>query len=463
MNIVTLSPMAVKSRSANVDLRTKTGTNRTETILIVDDTVANLQVLSDALADAGFDVAVATSGESALRQVAYAPPALILLDVNMGGINGLETCQRLKSNPLTQDIPVIFMTALSEVADKVQGFESGAVDYITKPFQHAEVLARVRLHLRLNHMTQELATQNMLLLELTEDLEKRVEERTQALNQANLQLMQQEKMSALGQMVAGVAHEINNPINYIHGNIEPTLRYVQDMLFLIELYQQKYPDPPEQIAEIIQQIDLPFIQADLPKAIASMRLGTDRIREIILSLRNFSRLDEAELKHADLQEGLDNSLMILNHRLKANAVRPEIQIEHCGGAIPPIFCYVGQMNQVFMNLLVNAVDAIDDVCQNRHFSENVGKRIIITTEVVDGHWVKISLSDNGPGIPIEVQNKMFDPFFTTKEVGKGTGLGLAISLQIIQERHHGRLSCISSSAGTTFMIEIPIKQEVSST
>ncbi|NJM49465.1 MAG: response regulator [Alkalinema sp. RU_4_3] len=285
----------------------------TGTVLIVDDTASNLQVLSDALSDAGFEVAVATSGENALRQISYALPSLILLDIQMGGIDGFETCRRLKANPHTQDIPVIFMTALSEVETKIRGFEVGAVDYITKPFQQAEVLARVQLHLKLAMMTQQLTTQNLLLMELTDSLEQRVTERTQALNQANLQLMQQEKMSSLGQLVAGVAHEINNPINYIHGNMEPAAIYVKDILLLLELYQQEYPEPSSRISELAAQIDLPFVQADLPKAIESMRIGTERIREIVLSLRNFSRLDEAEIKDADLHESLDNTLMIINH------------------------------------------------------------------------------------------------------------------------------------------------------
>jgi two-component system, NtrC family, sensor kinase len=430
----------------------------TGTVLIVDDTASNLQVLSEALSEAGFEVAVATSGENALRQISYALPSLILLDVQMGGIDGFETCRRLKANPHTQGIPVIFMTALSEVEIKIRGFEVGAVDYITKPFQQAEVLARVQLHLKLALMTQQLTTQNLLLMELTDNLEQRVNDRTQALNQANLQLMQQEKMSSLGQLVAGVAHEINNPVNYIHGNMEPAYNYVKDILLLLELYQQEYSEPTERIAELTTQIDLSFVQKDLPKAIESMRIGTERIREIVLSLRNFSRLDEAEIKDADLHEGLDNTLMIINHRLRANELRPEIVIDRTYGSIPPVFCYAGQLNQVFMNLLVNAIDALDETCQTGSFESHRGKLIEIKTEVYNRDWVRISLRDNGPGISEADQRRMFDPFFTTKAVGKGTGLGLAISLQIIQERHHGKLLCQSSSAGTTFTIEIPIQQ-----
>jgi two-component system, NtrC family, sensor kinase len=428
------------------------------TILIVDDTVSNLQVLSDALFESGFEVAVATSGESALRQISYAVPSLILLDVQMGGMDGFETCRRLKANPSTQDIPVIFMTALSEVDIKLRGFEVGAVDYITKPFQQAEVLARVQLHLKLAMMTQQLTTQNVLLMELTDSLEQRVKERTEALNQANLQLMQQEKMSSLGQLVAGVAHEINNPINYIHGNMEPAATYVQDILLLLELYQQEHDNPSERITELAAQIDLPFVQQDLPKVLESIRIGTERIRGIVLSLRNFSRLDEAEIKDVDLHEGIDNTMMIINHRLKANVNRPEIIVDRAYGDVPPVCCYAGQLNQVFMNLLVNAIDALDETCQPGNFEANRGKLIKITTEVHDRDWVRISFQDNGPGIPEKVQQYMFNPFFTTKEIGKGTGLGLAISLQIVQERHHGRLYCQSSPAGTTFTIEIPIVQ-----
>jgi two-component system, NtrC family, sensor kinase len=452
------TPVSQFSVSSPTGLFCDLSVTNTGTVLIVDDTASNLQVLSDALSEAGFEVAVATSGENALRQISYALPSLILLDVQMGGIDGFETCRRLKANPHTQDIPVIFMTALSEVEIKIRGFEVGAVDYITKPFQQAEVLARVQLHLKLAMMTQQLTTQNMLLMELTDSLEQRVNDRTQALNQANLQLMQQEKMSSLGQLVAGVAHEINNPVNYIHGNMEPASNYVKDILLLLELYQQEYSEPTERIAELMAQIDLPFVQEDLPKAIESMRIGTERIREIVLSLRNFSRLDEAEIKDADLHEGLDNTLMIINHRLKANELRPEIIINRLYDQIPSVFCYAGQLNQVFMNLIVNAIDALDEICQTGSFESHRGKYIAIKTEVYNRDWVRISFQDNGPGIPEATQRRMFDPFFTTKAVGKGTGLGLAISLQIIQERHHGRLFCQSSAEGTTFTIEIPIQQ-----
>lgn len=423
-----------------------------QSILIVDDNPTNLKVLSEAITSEGFQVSVALDGESALEQMAYHQPALVLLDVMMPGIDGFETCRRMQANPIFQDIPVIFMTALSETEHKVKGLAVGAVDYITKPFQHEEVLARVKVHLRLRHLSQQLEVQNEVLKQFNETLEEKVEQRTAELQQAQIQLIQQEKLSSLGQMVAGVAHEINNPVNFIYGNVVPAQQYVEDLLSLVNLYRSQYPEPNSVIQSALEDLDFDFIAVDLPKLLNSMQVGADRIHDIVRSLRNFSRLDEAERKCVDLHEGIENTLMILSHRLKVQTTQPEIKLLREYGEIPKVVCFPGQLNQVVMNLLANAIDELE--------SKRIAQpEIRIQTELAGADSVRIRIIDNGAGIPETIQQKIFNPFFTTKEVGKGTGLGLSISHQIVVGKHGGNLYCRSTlGQGTEFGIEIPIHQ-----
>jgi signal transduction histidine kinase len=304
--------------------------------------------------------------------------------------------------------------------------------------------------------------------QLTLELEHRVEDRTKELSEAidtlkltQVQLIQTEKMSSLGQLVAGVAHEINNPVNFIYGNLTHAGNYIKDLLNLIRLYQKYYSRPISVIQKESEEIDLDFLMEDLPNLLASMKVGAERIQKIVLSLRNFSRMDEANLKPVDIHDGIDSTLMILQARLKAKPDRPEIQIVKEYGALPEVQCYAGQLNQVFMNIIANAIDAIEETYGERPSTEttkNIGK-IKIKTEVLAPDYIKITIGDNAKGIPPEVQKRLFDPFFTTKPVGKGTGMGLSISFQVITEIHHGRLSCNSAiGEGTDFAIEIPIEQ-----
>jgi signal transduction histidine kinase len=269
--------------------------------------------------------------------------------------------------------------------------------------------------------------------------------------------VQTEKMSGLGQLVAGVAHEINNPVNFIHGNIHHINQYCQDLLGLLQIYQREYPTGNPAVNEAVEEMDLAFILSDLPKLLSSVKTGTSRIRTIVLSLRNFSRMDEAEYKQVDLHEGLANSLVILQHRLKASDARQEIQVIQDYGDLPAIECYAGQMNQVFMNILTNAIDALGDCCLVDGTAWQ--PTIHIVTRQLDADWVTIYFRDNGPGMDETVRSKLFDPFFTTKAVGKGTGLGLSISYQIVVEQHGGQLDCRSVlGEGTEFRVKIPVRQ-----
>jgi signal transduction histidine kinase len=305
------------------------------------------------------------------------------------------------------------------------------------------------------------------LQQLTRQLETRVEERTAELSEAlsNLkqtqaQLVQTEKMSSLGQLVAGIAHEINNPVNFIYGNVEYARAYVKDLLDVIETYQNEFPQGTPKIHQKIEELELEFIQDDLLKIMSSMRVGTERIREIVMSLRNFSRLDEAEVKEVDIHQGLDSTLMILGHRFKANTDRPEIQVIKQYGDLPLVSCYAGQLNQVFMNILSNAIDALEDHNLGRTLSDikaNPNQIIIRTAAIDDGKNLEICIKDNGSGMRETVRQKVFDYLFTTKTVGKGTGLGLSISYQIVVEKHRGTLTCQSElGKGTEFIITIPI-------
>ncbi|BAB76578.1 response regulator [Anabaena sp. FACHB-709] len=397
-------------------------------VLIVDDIPTNIKVLFDILNQAGFRVSVAKNGLSALAKVQETLPNLILLDVMMPGMDGFETCRHLKANPKTKDIPVIFMTALSDTVNKVKGLQIGAVDYITKPIEYEEVLARINVHLELR--------------------------RTQ------LKLAQEEKMSSLGQLVAGIAHEINNPVNFVYGNLAHAQNYVGDLLNLLKLYENHTANPSPEIQEFSKSIELEFIKQDLPHLLSSMQMGTERVEKIVRSLRLFSRLEDLEFQLFNLHEGIDSTLIILSHRLKILPTDSTINIIKEYGDIPLVECYSGKLNQVFMNLLANAIEALEESVINRERTDTL--TIGIRTKVTDDQKsVLIEITDNGVGIPLEVQQRIFEQFFTTKPLGKGTGLGLAIAHEIIVEKHGGTLQVQSTPGkGTQFLITIPIQQVI---
>ena len=359
------------------------------------------------------------------RAIALAP-TVILLDMVMPEVDGLMLLRWFRSHAATRDIPIIMLSSKEEAKLKAKAFTEGANDYLIKLPDKVELIARIRYHSR--------AYNNFKALN-----------QAAAIAQLQVQLIQTEKMSSLRRMVAGVAHEVNNPVNFIHGNLNHLHNHVESILNLIKLYQQEYPQPTPVIQEEAENISFDFIIEDLSKILSSMKLGTQRIRDIVKSLRNFSRLDEADKKLVSIDDGIESTLLILSPRLKSG-----IKIIKEYGDLPLIECYPAKLNQVFMNIISNAIDVLLDN------PEQTEKIIIIKTIKTDDQKVNIRIQDNGCGMNAEIKGKVFEPFFTTKPVNQGTGLGLAISYQII-EKHQGKIEVKSEPGyGTEFIIEIPI-------
>lgn len=411
-------------------------------LLIVDDTPANLRLLSDMLQGQGYGVRKAINGKMALLAVKSLRPDLILLDINLPDMDGYEVCQQLKADPTTAGVPIIFLSALNEATDKVKAFQSGGEDYITKPFLLEEVLARVAHQLQLARLHQQLATQNETLKRTNGRLEHTLLE----LQKTQAQLIQQEKLAGLAQLVAGLAHEVNNPVGFIAGNLDPVADYAQTLIETIARYQTELPNPSPELQAFVDEAEVAFIQDDLPQVIQSIRSGTERLRSLILALRIFAHLDESDVKTINLAEAIDNTLLLLTHRLEA---APPIQVVKDYQETPKLACYARKFNQVILNLITNAIDAI-------RAADQAVPTLTLRIGATDTEYI-IAIQDNGVGIDAKVRSHIFEPFFTTKPIGSGQGLGLATSYQIIVNDHHGDLYVQSEPGqGTMVTIQLPI-------
>jgi PAS domain S-box-containing protein len=386
-----------------------------------------------------------------------------LLNLQTVQIDDTETCNDLEVKNILQLFGVSSIVMIPSLLSNSLLVSFSCVNY-QQPRQwledEVELLEAVMEQLAI-------ALNQAELYQKAESRAQELEEILRELQRTQGQLVQSEKMSSLGQLVAGVAHEINNPVNFIYGNLSHVSEYSQDLIRLLELYQKYYPTPVAEIEAEAEAVDLEFLLTDLPPLLNSMKVGADRIKQIVLSLRNFSRMDESAMKSVDIHEGIDSTLMILQNRLKAKSHQPEIVVIKEYGEIPPLECYAGELNQVFMNIITNAIDALDERDSQLTFAEcqqNPSQISIHTTLVHNQNHpvspeVQITISDNGSGIPPAVQQRIFDPFFTTKEIGKGTGLGMSISYQVITERHYGSLICKSQlGEGASFIIRIPLQQ-----
>ncbi len=417
-------------------------------ILLIDDTPDNIRFLSAILQEQGYSVRKAITGQMALTAAQALPPDLILLDINLPDLKGYQVCQQLKANEATAAVPVIFLSALDDTRDKVQAFEVGGADYITKPFQVAEVLARINNQLTIRTLQQEREAQNERLKQALADLH-----RTQS------QLVQKEKMAGLGQIVAGVAHEINNPISFISGNLKPAHQYVDDLLALIELYGQEYPEPTDAIAALTEEIDLDFLHQDLKNLMTSMQSGADRIQAVILALRVFSRLGEADLKPVDLHECLDSTLLLLHHQLSGQQRGWPITVHKTYGDLPEVTCFASQLNQVFWHLITHAITDLETRFADWQPTDPKDVPAIWIETQVNAKGVTLQIRDNGVGQSAQAEQRLSDPLLGPTVTDSGAWVGLATAYQIVVEMHKGQLVRRPADAGpgTQFEIKLPLQ------
>ena len=412
-------------------------------ILFVDDEVDLERLLKQRLRknilEKEFEFLFTSNGQEALEILrSDRSIAIVVTDINMPEMDGLTLLTKIAA--IDPTIKTVVMSAYSDLKNIRTAMHCGAFDFITKPIDFEDLLITITRTLK-------------QVQQVRENLNK--------LQQAQLLLIQSEKMSTLGQLVAGVAHAMNNPIGFLAGNIEQANDGINDLINHLRLYQEKFANPGSEIEENAEEIDLEYLVEDLPEMLSSMKVGAERIRNISNSLRTFYRGDTGAKVLANIHEGIDSTITILQHRLKANNERPAIETIKDYGDIPPVKCYLGKLNQVFMNLLVNAIDSIEESNQGKSFTEieAAPNTIGIKTELSeDEQSVVIKIKDNGKGISDAISSKIFEDFFTTKAIGKGTGLGLSISRQIVEETHGGSITCSSTEGeGSEFAIAIPIE------
>ena len=432
-----------------------------------------------------FEFVFASNGVEALKKLQETSIDMVLTDINMPGLDGLSLLSKIKD--IDPTLKTVIMSADGELKKIRKAMNLGAFDFLPKPLDFNDLEITIKrtlehvIELRENRRYRQQKQEELRRSErYAQEQTQQLEEALMLLQKAQAQMIQDEKMSSLEQLVAGVAHEINNPVNFIYGNLSHAGDYTQNLLNLLNLYAKHYPNPDREIQAEIEAIDLEFLNEDLPRLLASMKLGADRIRNLVRNLRNFSRVNEAEMKLVDIHEGIDSTLLILHNRLKASANDPGIKVIKEYGNLPQIECYAGQLNQVFMNLIAHEIDALESENGTRRIEHGEQEyhwlktqcplalgicqipTIRIRTEVINRDWVSIRIADNGVGMSEEVCSKLFEPLGAKKPVEQSTGIGLSISHQIVVEKHGGILKCISApDQGAEFVIEIPVQQQVS--
>lgn len=418
---------------------------QTETIMVVDDTPANLRLLEKMLREHGYRVRCFLKGAMALKSAVDDPPDLIFLDINMPEMNGYAVCERLKSLDRTRDVPVIFISALTETFDKVKAFGAGGVDYITKPFQLEEVHARAEAHLKLVRAHNAIEEKNVKLKQALDDLKI-----------AQQHLVQSEKFAALGVLTAGIAHEINNPVNFIKTSAIGLNADIKDLVKLLQLYDAcrsecPHSTAPDRIDTLKNEIGYGVLTQEIPDLLNNILEGVRRTEEIVNSLRTYSRMDHLPADKMDVHKLINASLVVLKPRYKQI-----ISIEKIYGPLPELSVQPGKLIQVLTNIIANAIDAIQS--KGSLEKETITIKTFLQKEA-NGTYGVIEIGDTGSGVPETLQDKIFDPFFTTKDVGKGTGLGLSISLGIIQD-HQGRIEINSiPGKGTKVSVLLPLEKE----
>ncbi len=414
-------------------------------ILIVDDKPENIRFLSDFLSNQNYQIRKAINGQAALMAVNILMPDLILLDINMPGMGGYEVCKILKNDPATNSIPIIFLSAGDDITDKVQAFQVGGIDYITKPFQLEEVLVRVQNQLTVQQLQNELKNKN-------EQLKNTI---IQLQNTQN-ELIQKEKLVNASRITAGISHEINNPLSFILGNLNPAFEYTQILINIVQRYQQGFPDANSELNNFIEESDLDFLIQDFTRIMYSIRTGAERINSVVAAMHIFSRLNQSGIKSFNVCESIDSVLMTLGNKITLTNESSLISVRRNYQDIPMLMGQANLFNQAFLNLIQNAIDAFDSHLISK-MDSLFTPTIWITAKTTESNQIIISVKDNGIGISEENELHLFEPFFTTKLVGKGVGLGLFTSHQIITEIHKGTLTYHNCpEGGSEFVMEIPI-------